>query len=312
MRVLCTALFCAALSAVTGCKSVPDSDPEIPERDTFFELMSDGRYDEADRLLSRLEQEYPADRNIRKDRAVYVFVTGDGKTAVPLFTGLIADYPDWPSPYYWRAKCYGSEGKFNEALLDADTLIRLEEELKTPDGSSYELRGMILLDIGEIHAARDDLVKALELDNQQPDAYWGLGVVTIMGSGDIDGGIDCLNKGLALAPDDFMLHRSLAIAYGEKRDWPSAISYWTKCVEMYPDDPMLYYDRAMVYFNVDYKLAAEDLTRAIELAPDFARAYWTRGLIRKIFMRDSVSAQSDYDKAAELDPQLVHEPYPDW
>ena len=49
----------------------------------------------------------------------------------------------------------------------------------------------------------------------------------------------------------------------------------------------------------EYKSAIEDLNRAIELEPEFAEAYFNRGLT-KIFLDDVEGGAMDLSKAGEL------------
>ena len=49
----------------------------------------------------------------------------------------------------------------------------------------------------------------------------------------------------------------------------------------------------------EYKSAIEDLNRAIELEPEFAEAYFNRGLT-KIFMDDIDGGALDLSRAGEL------------
>ena len=54
------------------------------------------------------------------------------------------------------------------------------------------------------------------------------------------------------------------------------------------------------YINDDNQGAIADYTKAIEINPKYAMAYYTRGLARKYVIGDLEGACSDWRKAAEL------------
>jgi tetratricopeptide (TPR) repeat protein len=54
----------------------------------------------------------------------------------------------------------------------------------------------------------------------------------------------------------------------------------------------------------NYKDALFDFTKAIELSPSFAEAYYKRGNIKNL-MGDYSGAISDYNKAIDLNPNLA-------
>jgi len=53
----------------------------------------------------------------------------------------------------------------------------------------------------------------------------------------------------------------------------------------------------------DYEQAIADCTRAIELAPDLAEAYYKRGFVYTYHLDEYEKAITDYDRATELDPE---------
>ena len=69
---------------------------------------------------------------------------------------------------------------------------------------------------------------------------------------------------------------------------------------MMPTNAYIYYDRGNLYASrKDYAKAVDDYTRAIELDPNLAEAYYNRGLTR-IRANNRTQGIADLSKAGEL------------
>ena len=56
----------------------------------------------------------------------------------------------------------------------------------------------------------------------------------------------------------------------------------TKAIELNPNYAKAYYNRGIAKFDLqDYKGAIADYTKAIELNPNYAKAYYNRGIAKK-------------------------------
>lgn len=130
-----------------------------------------------------------------------------------------------------------------------------------------------------------------------------------------------------------------AMTQNALRQYSNAMGYYTKAIELYPENPILYMNRStaqseMVDFissidnntqriviNPDpvnqlksntrvynYDTAIEDLDKAIKLAPDFAHLYYNRGNL-KCLAGDMADAIEDYTKAIALNPDLAQAYY---
>ena len=81
-----------------------------------------------------------------------------------------------------------------------------------------------------------------------------------------------------------------------------AIADWTKAIEIYPKYALAYYNRGLARDKLgDFKGAIADYTKAIEINPDYVRAYNNRGN-SKHSLKDYQGAISDYTKAIKIDP----------
>jgi len=86
-----------------------------------------------------------------------------------------------------------------------------------------------------------------------------------------------------------------------KKDFDTAILYYTQEVKIHPKKATAYNSRGLAYKNKgDYAKAFDDFNKAIEIEPSFAQAYFNRGIICAI-RRDFDSAISDNTKAIQSD-----------
>ena len=84
---------------------------------------------------------------------------------------------------------------------------------------------------------------------------------------------------------------------------------FTKAIELKPDYAMVYYSRGEAYLNLgNYEQAIGDYSKAIELKPDLVEAYYRRGL-SYVGLGNYQQAINDCTKAIELKPDLVEAYY---
>jgi len=95
------------------------------------------------------------------------------------------------------------------------------------------------------------------------------------------------------------------VAY-EIMNFNSAIEYFTKAIELNPNLAEAYYGHGLAYKSLDnrkrdYIQAISDFTQAIRINPNYAEAYSERG-VAYLAIGDNVRAISDYNRAIEIDP----------
>lgn len=105
-----------------------------------------------------------------------------------------------------------------------------------------------------------------------------------------------MNKG-ALARDYYLSGILLIL-----KDDRQAMIDFSKAIEIEPDYAKAYYQRARAFSSMGNKLKAiADYTRSIELEPNFANAYISRGNIY-LQQGDYSSAIADYTRAVKIQP----------
>ncbi|MCX6163433.1 MAG: tetratricopeptide repeat protein [Ignavibacteriae bacterium] len=87
----------------------------------------------------------------------------------------------------------------------------------------------------------------------------------------------------------------------EIKDFAGALSDFSITIEMNPDMAEAYYSRGLLYGKEYHKYtrAIKDFTKAIKLKPGYAKAYYDRGVTYRI-LDDIKNSCTDWKKAKEL------------
>jgi tetratricopeptide (TPR) repeat protein len=102
------------------------------------------------------------------------------------------------------------------------------------------------------------------------------------------------------------LHRYLGNLHGDREEYRLAVGDFTRAIELSPDFAQAYYDRGLLYWRElgDPQRAVRDLTRFIELKPARAEAWFNRALAFQT-LGDAPRAITDYEHylAVGRDPE---------
>jgi tetratricopeptide (TPR) repeat protein len=173
------------------------------------------------------------------------------RKAVNDFTQVIKLEPDFADAYHERAKTYVRMNEHSKALADFNELVRLNPN----DAHSYYARADFYGKTGEQDKVIQDFTKAIKLEPNVAEAYYNYA--------------------------NFCLSHAKNSEKQEAKK--KAVELCDEAVSLYPDDPKVYYYRAVVLDKLDYyhnrDKVIEDLTRAVELDPTYAEAYYKRARI---------------------------------
>jgi serine/threonine-protein phosphatase 5 len=85
-------------------------------------------------------------------------------------------------------------------------------------------------------------------------------------------------------------------------DWPTAIDFYSKAIDINDKEPTFYTNRAQAYIKTEaYGYAVADATKAIDLNPKLVKAYYRRGLARTAILKPK-EAIGDFKECVKLDP----------
>ncbi|MFV9507785.1 MAG: tetratricopeptide repeat protein [Oscillochloridaceae bacterium umkhey_bin13] len=262
---------------------------------------------------------------------------GDYTTALERFSAAVERDPSFAAAYLDRARVQIEQNEFAAALSDLNKLI---DELDPNLAEAYYLRGKVAYLTSDLGASVPDLEKALEIDSEMAPAFVILGAL-LREVQRFDEAQTALNAALALDAtlaeayieranlsidqDDaatartdleqaFALAPQSALAYAVRGRLGDA-DYATKCadyeqaISLAPDNPRIavaYNGRGLVCHRANDRLdlALADYTRALELRPILAVAYFNRGDLY-IKLNRYQEAIQDFDVYIALRPQAL-------
>ncbi|KAJ2896741.1 Serine/threonine-protein phosphatase T [Zalerion maritima] len=90
-------------------------------------------------------------------------------------------------------------------------------------------------------------------------------------------------------------------AFGQ-HDWPTAIDFYSKAINLLDTEPAFFANRAQAYIKSEaYGYAVSDATKAIELNPNFTKAYYRRAQANAAILKPK-EALKDFKRCAQLEP----------
>lgn len=88
--------------------------------------------------------------------------------------------------------------------------------------------------------------------------------------------------------------------------WKDSITLWSYEIKLFPRVEIAYNSRGIAYSKLgDYLAAVIDYTKAIEINPGYAEAYFNRGNASYIGLGNYMQAIMDYTKAIEIDSEYA-------
>jgi len=128
-----------------------------------------------------------------------------------------------------------------------------------------------------IEQAKQEAEKALQIDPRLPEAHRSLGRY-YMNIGDLDNAEKSFLKAVEISPKYAIGYRTLAWLNEAKGDLDGTMRWAKIALELAPTDLETLLLISLVYIDQKkYTLAIATLTRAIELGPDYGRAYYYLG-----------------------------------
>ena len=199
--------------------------------------------------------------------------------------------------YLAKAKNNMEKEKYHEVISLCNKALKINKEL----AEAYSFRGNANYELGKYKDAAEDFTHAIEQEPNEAEHYYDRSWAYYYMDEHENAFVD-INKALELKPDcSGYYYDKGRFEYWSDRNL-EAITDLTKGIELKPTENK-YLFRGNCHFELEeYDLAIKDYSSAIEINPEFYKAYYNRGyLYRRIDQFDN--AEKDLKKAIKLYPQ---------
>ncbi|RKX27426.1 MAG: hypothetical protein DRP45_01100 [Candidatus Zixiibacteriota bacterium] len=154
-----------------------------------------------------------------------------------------------------------------------------------------------------IEAAKSQALRAIKIAPDLPEGQRSLGRYYQF-MGDMAKCEECYLKAIELNPKYALAYRSLAWQKYQEADYSSSLEWATKSLRMAPTDTETLLLIGLLHtYRHRYTAAMATLQRAIEISPDYGRAYYNLGLVyMKLGVLDIALENFDYAAKYQGDP----------
>jgi len=243
------------------------------------------KYDDAISEMDELLQLIPGQQNAKVKlvraraynlRGQFYSHKGDQVRALNDFHEAIALNPDQGESYVYRAGVYHDTGKNDDAIKDYSVGIDLSVTGELLSAAHFN-RGILYQKKGEYDKAIDDFTETANLDPRNAQAYFH------RGSSHFTKGLDKVQK--RLVGERMQLRRDGVVNQNDQQKVLDVV------------------ERSMYFEETEFDRAMADFTKAIELNPGYAEAYYGRGMIYQQRGQEE-KAEADATQAFKLNPDL--------
>lgn len=220
--------------------------------------------------ISDLEQAIELDPNYAEAYRYlgrYTYFEGDYDAVEAHLLRAIELNPADVDARLWLAEYYGDVSDYNLAEDQYDALLDAKDTLDVDTLYSIWLgKANAQAALGEVDAAADTFLSAIELDPSRYEAYAELGSLKVYAN-----------------------------------QFTDAIEYLDTAIEKIPDNADNVYNRGYAHLNLqNYTQAQSDFDRVLQLSPNYTSAYVRRGQVYTA-LGNTTSAISDFSQAIRRD-----------
>ncbi|MEE3371478.1 MAG: tetratricopeptide repeat protein [Planctomycetota bacterium] len=114
--------------------------------------------------------------------------------------------------------------------------------------------------------------------------------------------------GCSSDPDKAIKEYNKGVSFADREDWSAAITHFNQAIRIDPDYAEAYYNRGLAHRD-QYDKAIADFTEAIRIDPGDVEAYYQRGYTYSLQFGQDDKAIADYTEAIRIDPGYVEAYY---
>ncbi len=222
------------------------------------------------------------------------------KNSISLWNNVIKQYPGAHIPLLNRGNAFREEKQYTQALADYDLILHSDPaffEALVNRGYVYDIQGNYTL-------ALNDYEKALTIKPNDKNTLYN-NALCLQKSGKNEEATVQVQNQIKTGNGSAESYNILGNASFSKNDFTEAIDYYSKAVEMDPQNALYWYNRANSKAMIKkQKEALADYDKAIELDQTNSDYFFNRGTTR-YFIKDFKGAKKDMESAVRINPENI-------
>lgn len=232
-----------------------------------------------------------------------------------LWTHAIENLETTTLPYNNRGNYYRDKKKdFKKAIVDYDKAVSISPN----KASQYNSRGKTHFDMGNVPKAIADYRKAIQLsegdEKQESEAEFYVNLGAALGaSGDINGAIQALNKGVETDPEFANSYLNRSLAFNQTGQYEKAHADIEKYLGFKPYNAEMWYELGLVSRIIrKYDQSISGFTKAIQYGPNNKNVglfYYQRGRTYAT-MNQAAKAKADLNQAKNMGVKIEEDMVP--
>jgi tetratricopeptide (TPR) repeat protein len=228
-----------------------------------------GRYAEAAEIHRAIDPAGAYGWAARLRLADDLYELGDVDGAIALLRKMGKERPERSDALIRLGNILRYEERFQESVVAYDEAIARMGEITRDDWTILYSRGIALERSGQWERAEQDLLKALELEPDQPFVLNYLGYSWVEEGKNLDRARDMLERAVAQRQDDGYIVDSMGWALYKLGEFQEAVVYLERAVALRPQDPVINDHLGDAYWRVGRKgEAAIQWQRVLGLKPE--------------------------------------------
>ena len=193
----------------------------------------------------------------------------DIEAAVKLFKMLAKEYPEQSGPFRDLGDILRINGRYKEAAEAYNSAIAKIKDIKSYHWTIFYTLGIAQERAGNWKAAEKALLKALELEPNQPLLLNYLGYSWLQQGINVEQSIEMIKEAVKQRPNDGFIVDSLGWALIKKGDFKQAVGFLEKAIELEPGNAVINDHLGDAYWRVGRKKEAHyQWLRAVSLAKE--------------------------------------------